>query len=204
VITCQIILSEHNSYHPLFCTSSCYQYRASWLTIASILTMTLGAVLAGANDLEFNLVGYIWVAVNCLFTASYTLYMRYATNNIKLTRFGMVYYNNLLSMIILFFVCLLRNEFKDLMDPRILTNEFMFSTLVAGVCGFGLNFASLWCVSSTSATTYAIVGSLNKIPVTMLGFILFNAKMTNNGIMFLIMATLGGFLFAFSKLPGNK
>ena len=107
-------------------------------------------------------------------------------------------------MIILFFVCLLRNEFKDLMDPRILTNEFMFSTLIAGMCGFGLNFASLWCVSSTSATTYAIVGSLNKIPVTMLGFVLFNAKMTNNGIMFLIMATLGGFLFAFSKLPGNK
>lgn len=181
-----------------------FHRRASWLTIASILTMTLGAVLAGMNDLEFNLVGYIWMAINCVFTASYTLYMRFATSNIKLTRFGMVYYNNLLSMVILFFVCLVRNEFADLLDPRILTSEFVFSTLVAGVCGFGLNFASLWCVSATSATTYAIVGSLNKIPVTMLGFVLFNAKMTHNGIMFLVMATLGGFLFAFSKLPGNK
>lgn len=178
--------------------------RPSWLTIASILTMTLGAVLAGMNDLEFNLVGYVWMCINCLFTASYTLYMRYATGNIKLTRFGMVYYNNLISMFILFFVCLFRNEFVDLMDPRILTSEFIVSTFVAGVCGFGLNFASLWCVSSTSATTYAIVGSLNKIPVTLLGFVLFNAKMTHNGILFLCMATLGGFLFAFSKLPTSK
>lgn len=88
-----------------------------------------------------------------------------------------------------------------LMRPDILTTQFIVATAVAGVCGFVLNFASLWCVSSTSATTYAIVDSLNKVPVTLLGFILFNAKMTDRGILFLCMATLGGFLFAFSKLP---
>lgn len=166
--------------------------------------MTLGAVLAGMNDLEYNFVGYCWMAVNCFFTAGYTLYMRYATANIKLSKFGMVYYNNLLSTLILFSVCLMRNEFPALMNPEILTGRFIVSTLIASVCGFGLNFASLWCVSSTSATTYAIVGSLNKVPVTLLGFVLFNAKMTNNGILFLCMATLGGFLFAYSKLPSNN
>jgi GDP-mannose transporter len=166
--------------------------------------MTLGAVMAGANDLEFSFVGYMWMGVNCLFTAAYTLYMRYATANIKLTKFGMVYYNNLLSSIILAVVCLLRNEYSSLVNPVVLTPRFIVATLIAGVCGFGLNFASLWCVSSTSATTYAIVGSLNKIPVTLLGFVLFHAKMTTEGIIFLCMATLGGFMFAFSKLPAMK
>lgn len=163
--------------------------------------MTLGAILAGMNDLEFSLVGYVWMAINCCFTASYTLYMRFATANIKLSKFGMVYYNNLLSSIMLFVVCMLRNEFVALFSPGILTPRFISSTIVAGVFGFGLNFASLWCVSATSATTYAIVGSLNKVPVTLLGFVLFNAQMTSNGILFLTMATLGGFLFAYSKLP---
>lgn len=166
--------------------------------------MTLGAILAGMNDLEFNIVGYIWMIINCLFTAGYTLYMRYATTHIKLARFGMVYYNNLISTVILFIICMLKGEFQALMSPDVLTTQFMVATVVAGVCGFVLNFASLWCVSSTSATTYAIVGSLNKIPVTLLGFILFNAKMTNKGILFLCMATLGGFLFAFSKLPATS
>ncbi|CAN0434676.1 unnamed protein product, partial [Discosporangium mesarthrocarpum] len=32
-----------------------------------------------------------------------------------------------------------------------------------GVVGVLLNFASLWCVESTSATTYAVVGSLNVV-----------------------------------------
>jgi GDP-mannose transporter len=166
--------------------------------------MTLGAVLAGMNDLEFSLIGYCWMAVNCVFTAGYTLYMRYATANIKLSKFGMVYYNNLLSTLILFSIGLLRNEFQALIRPDVLTSRFIVSTLVASVCGFGLNFASLWCVSSTTATTNAILGSLKKIPVTLLGFVLFDAQMTTNGVVFLCMATLGGFLFAYSKLPSNN
>ena len=166
--------------------------------------MTLGAVLAGMNDLEFTWVGYMWMIINCLFTAAYTLYMRYATANITLTKFGMVYYNNLLSSLILTCVCVLRNEFQSLFIPGILTPQFIIATSIAGICGFGLNFASLWCVSSTSATTYAIVGSLNKIPVTILGFLIFGAHMTNSGILFLCMATLGGFMFAYSKLSTDK
>ena len=161
--------------------------------------MTFGAILAGMNDLEYNLIGYIWMAINCLLTAGYTLYMRYATNNIKLTKFGMVYYNNLLSTIILSIICLLKGDFHTILNPQILTKQFILSTFIAGICGFNLNFASLWCISSTSATTYAIIGSLNKIPVTLMGFYLFNAKMTNNGVLFICIATLGGFLFAYSK-----
>lgn len=181
-----------------------FYFRSSWLTILSVLTMTLGAVLAGMNDLEFSWVGYMWMIINCLFTAAYTLYMRYATSNITLTKFGMVYYNNLLSSLILIGICLLRNEFQALFVPGILTPQFILATSIAGICGFGLNFASLWCVSSTSATTYAIVGSLNKIPVTVLGFLIFGAHMTTNGILFLCMATLGGFMFAYSKLSLDK
>jgi GDP-mannose transporter len=166
--------------------------------------MTLGAVMAGANDLEFNLVGYLWIAINCVLTAAYVLYMRYASVNINLPRFGMVYYNNLLSACILFPICLLKGEFAALRDPAIMTPTFLISNSVAGFVGFYLNFASLWCVGSTSATTYAVVGSLNKVPITVLGFVMFHAKMTSEGVLFVVLATMGGFLYAYTKLPkGN-
>ena len=48
--------------------------------------MTLGAVLSGANDLEFHPVGYFWMILNCMCTAGYVLYMRYASTNIKLPK----------------------------------------------------------------------------------------------------------------------
>jgi GDP-mannose transporter len=144
------------------------------------------------------------MCLNCLCTSFYTLYMRFAPTSIKLPRFGMVYYNNLLSAALLLPLCLLRGDFACLGDAEMMTLPFVLCNSLAGAVGFYLNFASLWCVSSTSATTYAIVGSLNKVPITIMGFVLFHAKMTDSGVLFVVMATLGGFLYAFSKLPPSS
>lgn len=84
------------------------------MCIIAILVMTVGAILSAANDLEFNLYGYFWICLNCIFTSTYVLYMRYASTNIKLPRFGMVYYNNLLSAAILLPICIFHGDFKAL------------------------------------------------------------------------------------------
>jgi GDP-mannose transporter len=113
----------------------------------------------------------------------------------------MVYYNNLLSTMLLLPMCLFNKEFNVLSNPDIMNFNFISMNLMAGLLGFYLNFASLWCVAATSATTYAIVGSLNKVPITVLGFFLFETKMTHQGILYIAMASLGGLLFGYSKLP---
>lgn len=116
-------------------------------------------------------------------------------------RFGMVYYNNVLSVMLLLPLVLFKGEYHTFFDPMFFSPKFWITNFLAGFFGFYLNFASLWCVATTSATTYAIVGSLNKVPITAMGFIFFDAKMTTEGIYFVVMATLGGFLYAYSKLP---
>ena len=65
---------------------------------------------------------------------------------------------------------------------------------------FFINFASLWCVGATSATTYAIVGSLNKIPLTVFGAVIFGSVITQEGAIFIGMGLLGGFLYAYAKI----
>jgi GDP-mannose transporter len=92
-------------------------------------------------------------------------------------------------------------EYTMFDNANLMTYSFWLINGLAGFFGFYLNFASLWCISTTSATTYAIVGSLNKVPITAIGFYFFNAKMTEEGIWFVVLATLGGFLYAYSKLP---
>lgn len=174
--------------------------RTSWLSVQAIILMIIGAAFAALNDLEFNLFGYFLMTINCIISALYILYMRFATMSIKLPRFGMVYYNNLISAMILLPICFIKGEFKALNDPEIMTNQFIIYNILAGILGFFLNFASLWCIESTSATAFAVIGSFNKVPVTILGFLLFKAKMTFNGIIFVILATLGSFLYAYTKL----
>lgn len=163
--------------------------------------MTVGAVMAGANDLQFSWIGYTWMIVNCVLTAVYTLYMRYVSVNVKLTRTSMVFYNNLLSVAILSPICVLMGQHTAVMQPQFLTVEFVGLNILAGLLGVCLNFASLWCVAKTSATNYAIVGSLCKIPTLILGFVIFYTPVTWQGLMYIAMGTMGGLLYAYSKLP---
>ncbi len=149
--------------------------------------MTVGAIMSGYEDLEFSLVGYIWMGLNCVSTAGYTLYLAHASKEIKLPKFGMVFYNNLLSVVLLFPFAILRNELPQLFNPRLMQPGFIIANTAAGLLGFYLNFASLWCVGATSATTYAIVGSVNKVPITIAGFVLFDAKITEAGLYYVVL-----------------
>lgn len=186
--------------------------KVSYLVMLSIGVMTAGAILAAQNDLEFNVTGYFWMMTNAMFSAGYILYLRHVSTSIRLTKFGMVFYNNLLSCALILPLVLLSGELGALLTkdegqdqgPRILTPSFVALNSLAGFLGFYLNFAALWCVASTSATTYSIVGSMNKIPVLVLGFLMFRAKMTFDGVMFIMVALLGGFIFMYAKLPKSK
>ena len=93
-----------------------FKVNVSWLTLLSVGIMVLGAVLAGANDLEFSWIGYICMGCNCIFTAGYVLYMRFAATNINLPKFGMVYYNNLLSVMLLAPLIVVMGEIPQLFN----------------------------------------------------------------------------------------
>jgi GDP-mannose transporter len=176
----------------------------TWSTAFSIILMTFGAIMAGANDLQFSWIGYVWMVMNCLLTSAYTLYMRHATVNINLPKLGMVYYNNLLSALLLTPVCYFVGDLQKLQNPSVFNSTFVALNVLTGMFGVCLNFSSLWCVGTTSATTYAIVGSLCKIPITVLGFVLFDAPVTAKGLGFIVLGTMGGLLYGYSKLPSSN
>jgi len=179
--------------------------KVTCLIIISFGVMLVGAIMAAWTDIEFNILGYFWMAANCLSTAGYVLYMRHATQSIKLSRWAMVFYNNLLSVPSMLLLATFKRELLILSSkPELWTLPFLFTNLFTGVVGFSLNLASLWCVGNTSATTYAIVGSLNKIPVSLLGFLLFSAPITLQGATYIGMSMLGGFLYSYAKIITKK
>lgn len=168
--------------------------------------MVVGAGAAAATDVMFSAEGYFWMSMNCCATASYVLYMKSATKNIDLSKFGMVYYNNLLSIPLLLPFAFSFGEFATISNTMEVVTEPMFViiNLVAGSMGFFLNLASLWCVSSTSATTYALVGSVNKIPVSLLGVWLFQTVITTQGASYIILSMCGGFIYSYVKLQESR
>lgn len=175
------------------------------LVVAAFAIMLGGACAAAINDVECTWVGILWMMANSLSTSGYVLYMKHATETVKLSKFGMVFYNNVLCSAFLFPVALVLGEGSTFLSSKqIHTSEYLVKNSFAGLVGFFLNFASLNCVSQTGPTTYAIVGSINKIPTTFIGFLIFDEVITSQTWMFISVAMMGGFLYSYAKITSIR
>lgn len=175
------------------------------LVMVAFGIMLTGAIAAAWNDITVSWIGLFWMALNCIFTSGYVLYMKFATKNVKLSKFGMVFYNNVLCVFFLLPVAYFMGQLDVLAKtPAIHTPDYFIKNFFAGFVGFFLNFASLNCVSVTGPTTYAIIGSINKIPVAFLGYFLFDNIITKETWFFICVSMAGGFLYSYAKLNTGR
>mmetsp|Transcript_10701 Transcript_10701/g.15004 ORF Transcript_10701/g.15004 Transcript_10701/m.15004 type:complete len:356 (+) Transcript_10701:171-1238(+) len=192
----------------IFVTAGDYYYfdtKAETLVIVAFGVMLGGAIAAASNDLAMSGIGFFWMAANCFCTAGYVLYMKFATKTVKLSKFGMVFYNNVLCTLFLLPCAVVNGEVALFFKTENLhTPDYCLKNFWAGFVGFFLNFASLTCVQATGPTTYAIVGSLNKIPVTFLGYILFDDVINDKTWFFIAISMSGGFLYSYAKIKSAK
>ena len=175
------------------------------LVIAAFGIMLAGAVMAARNDTEVTQAGLFWMLANCVCTSGYVLYLKYATKSVKLSKFGMVFYNNVLCSLFLLPVTLMNGEIKTFLGTSSLhTVEYATKNAFAGFVGFFLNFASLNCVSQTGPTTYAMIGSLNKVPIAIMGYYIFDSAISEETWTFISISLAGGILYTIAKLRAGK
>lgn len=167
--------------------------------------MLSGAVAAAWNDITISFAGFVWMVLNCLACSGYVLYMKHATEHVKLSKFGMVFYNNVLCVLFLLPIAITMGEVTTFVStPTIHTSDYALKNLFAGLVGFLLNFASLNCVSISGPTTYVTIGSLNKIPVAILGYWIFDSVISSETWFFIAISMCGGFLYSFAKLQSSS
>eukprot|EP00850_Spirogloea_muscicola_P014477 SM000104S09347 [mRNA] locus=s104:256169:264320:+ [translate_table: standard] len=151
-----------------------------WLSLS---LMIVSALFGGITDLSFHPVGYGWQLLNCLFTAAYALTLRRVMDTAKVTtksgtlgEMSMVLLNNSLSLPLGAALMLAFGEVQYVyQSPLTKQGAFWFATTLSGLLGLFISFSSMWFLHQTSPTTYSLVGSLNKIPLSIAGILLFQA-----------------------------
>jgi GDP-mannose transporter len=175
------------------------------IVIAAFGVMLFGAVAAARNDISISGTGLFWMGANCVATSGYVLYMKFATKTVKLSTFGMVHVNNVLCVAFFLPIAMMRGEVATYLETdAIHTADYFFKNIFAGFVGFFLNFASLSCVQATGPTTYAIVGSLNKVPVAFLGYILFDSVISFDTWCYIAVSMCGGFLYSYAQILKSR
>ncbi|PHU29639.1 hypothetical protein BC332_01732, partial [Capsicum chinense] len=174
----------------------------------ALLLMIVSAVSGGITDLSFNATGYTWQIINCFLTASYSLTLRRIMDTAKqvtksgnLDEFSMVLLNNTLSLPLGILLVLLFNEVDYLSrTPLLQLPAFWMVTTLSGFLGLAISFTSMWFLHKTSATTYSLVGSLNKIPLSVAGILLFKVPTSLENIASIFFGLLAGVFFARTKM----
>lgn len=88
-------------------------------------------------------------------------------------------------------------------EPALYNVRFQAAACLSAICGFLISFCSLWFLSTTTATTYSLVGSLNKLPIAIFGLFIFDAAWSAKNIASIAVGLLAGIVFARAKQGSN-
>ncbi|CAI0474097.1 unnamed protein product [Linum tenue] len=174
----------------------------------ALFLMIVSAISGGLTDLSFHAVGYTWQIINCFLTASYSLTLRRVMDTAKqvtrsgnLNEFSMVMLNNTLSLPLGLVLIFLFNEVDYLTTtPLLRLPVFWLIMTLSGFLGLAISFTSMWFLHQTGATTYSLVGSLNKIPLSLAGILLFKVPTSLENSASILFGLVAGVFFARAKM----
>ena len=128
-----------------------FNNKTSSMGVLSFVLTMLATIYSAKEDFEHHnrMQGYIFITMNCLTTAGYVLYLRYAIEKTKFTRFQAAYYNNVLSIPVLFILVCLNNgnPMKPFMDDAFSNISFCLMLIGTGSLGVMLTaivYGSMW------------------------------------------------------------
>lgn len=176
----------------------------------ALFLMIISAISGGATDISFHVVGYSWQILNCFLTASYSLTLRrvmdiakHSTKSGNLNEFSMVLLNNVLSLPLGILLTALFREVDYLYKTPLLRMPIFWLVItLSGLLGLAISFTSMWFLHQTSATTYSLVGSLNKIPLSVAGILLFKVPTSLENLLSILFGLLAGVFLAKAKMKG--
>jgi len=173
--------------------------------IFALFLMVLAAYLGASDELSdskgnFEFWAALWISINCLSTSAYGLQIKMSQRQTKLKPYGCTYYNALVATPLTFFWTILSGDMSEcIVNIPDMDQKFFISVILSSIIGFGIGFSVFWCISATSPTTYAMVGAANKIPLSLLGILLFGEPVTKERVSFISIGLAAGIIYARAK-----
>mmetsp|Transcript_8270 Transcript_8270/g.17519 ORF Transcript_8270/g.17519 Transcript_8270/m.17519 type:complete len:355 (+) Transcript_8270:141-1205(+) len=137
----------------------------------SVGLMLGGALVAALGDLSFNLIGYIVIFFNDLFTALNGVILKKTSEEYRKSKMTVLYLNSLLSATGVSLIILLLPGETDRVQsfPEWGNTGFLVYLVFASLMGSVLNLAIFLCTSTNSALTTTVVGCLKNVLTSYLG-----------------------------------
>lgn len=184
-------------------------------SILALCLIVLGALGYVQTDSEFAVLGiaaYFWPILYMLVLCFNMVYGKWIVSGVQLELSGTVLYTNAFSILPMVLLGAVAGEWSEklvstsgvppfaLMGPleRIalsMTSGAFLALTMSCVVGTGISYAGWFCRQQTSATTFTLVGVMNKIATIAINSLMWDKHANWTGILFLLLCISGGALY---------
>jgi len=174
---------------------------------ASVWLMLASALLSGVSDMDFSLIGYGLVLLNCLFTAAYLLLIqKLDVSHTGLNTFALMWYNNVQSLPLVLALCAFGGDFVGVRSyPRLTDTGFLVCFFLQGALAFALNYSIFLCTSVNSALATSVTGNVKNIVTTAVGYFAFGDVTYNRwNVAGLVLGTLASVGYSVIKYEESE
>jgi len=166
--------------------------------ILSLGVIVVGAVCYVATDSEFKVETYFWVVMYFVAKTVDMLYTKHIVDTVPMTSWGRSFYNNFLSMFPFAILALVQEKEKVMgyFATEQFTTIVFIVILLSCVIGIGISIIGFMVREAVSATSFSVVGNMNKIATIFINYMIWDAHASPAGILSLLLCLFGGAYYA--------
>ncbi|CAH8513915.1 unnamed protein product [Dicrocoelium dendriticum] len=136
----------------------------------SVNAMVFGAVIAAISDITFDPIGYAYVLVNNVSTASKALLTKSRLRDQGFSSIELLYYNSGLMIPFLLLIVCVQTDLPEVFNFPEWSNPLFLLCFIFSCCSAVLlNYSLLQCTHYTSALTTSVMGVVKNVLVTYAG-----------------------------------
>lgn len=177
-------------------------------SLLALLGLVAGCVGYALYDKDFSVHGlsaYGWVSVYFTLICFNMTYGKYVLSKVVWVSpiWGNVWYTNVLSVVPMACLGVFGQEWKALRSFEMTPSAFAV-LLLSCVMGIGLSYTGFHCRNLTSATTYTLVGVVNKLVTVFVDLLIWDEHASPAGLVFLLCCIVASSFYEQAPLQKPK
>jgi len=168
----------------------------------SLSSIALGALIYVISDSTFKITSYLWVTAYFVCQCIDVLYIKFIVDKVPMTSWGRSFYNNLLALPPLMIAFFLTNEIFYLSEllatygVKSSNLALIFGMiLLSSIVGLLLSICGFICRECVSATSFSVVGNMNKVLTVLINLVIWDKHATPYGLIGLGASLVSGALY---------
>lgn len=177
----------------------------SFRTVFAFLLIIGGTIVYAMTDEKFEPVVSLWIAFYLVIITGEMVYVKHIFTSVEMTTWTRVKYTNGLSLLIQPFLAIVTREWETYSSIQSVSLGAVFAILLSCIGGFGISFSGTEFRSRVSATTFTVVGVVNKMLTVTVNYFMWDQHANALGLLALFVTIAGGVLYqpAPQRLPGS-